>query len=258
MLSPLLERLRYHELKKQDPVDDAERAFVREVEKQGYGVAKRKAERNQRQRTLVEELRWLPGKVIDGVLAETGPAIGADRTRRFPIDDQVYRDHYSPKLIEWAKAVDPVTREAAIDYVRANLIEYYEQCWASSTFAERVILDAMARGAYVNLRKAVALQSLVRRGLVIFDPAPRLMSESFAAFIRQAERPDTLAAWREKQPNSAWAIAKVPVFIIIALLVIGLAFAAAESGQQLTALLPLLAAGAPAILAALLRPLRDA
>lgn len=216
------------------------------------------AERNATQRVLVEELRWLPGNVIDGVLAEDGPTLCNEAEGYlFPKDEEFYGAHYSSKVIDWAVAVDPVTSQAAIEFLRANLIEYFEQCWASSTFAERVILDALAHGAYVNMRKALALQSLVRRGLVIFDPAPRLMSKSFAAFIRQAERPDTLAAWRESQPTSPWNLAKVPLLVVITLLLIGLAIAAAESGQELTALVPLLAAGAPAILSTLLKPLRS-
>lgn len=207
-------------------------------------------------RLLVEELRWLPGNVIDGAIANE-KAIRA-RGAVYPLPACRYRAFYTRKVITWARSVGPCTEAAAIDYLRSNLIEHYQQCWASSSLAERVVLDAIARGCYVNMRKAVALQSLVRRGLVILDPAPRLMSRSFALFIRQAERPDTLENWRAGQPRSAWALARLPIAVLLPAAVILFAIAAVESGQDLAALIPLLAAGAPALLGLVFRGGRPA
>ena len=84
----------------------------------------------------------------------------------------------------------PATRDAAIDYLRGTLIEHYQHLWVASSRAERVILDNLARGRVVNISAALALRSLIRRGLVVLDPEPRLINASFAAFVRQAERPD--------------------------------------------------------------------
>lgn len=207
-------------------------------------------------RLLVEELRWLPGNVIDGAIANEKTI--RVRGALYPLPASRYRAFYTRKVITWARSVAPCTEAAAIDYLRSNLIEYYQQCWASSSLAERVVLDAIARGCYVNMRKAVALQSLVRRGLVILDPAPRLMSRSFALFIRQAERPDTLENWRARQPRSAWALARLPIAVLLPAAVILFAIAAVESGQDLAALIPLLAAGAPAMLGLVFRGGRPA
>jgi hypothetical protein len=196
-------------------------------------------------RVLARELRWLPESVIDAALG--------GHPSNIRLDPEECREHYSPKIIDWALAADPLTAAAAVNYARANLIEHYEHCWAASSLAERVILDALARGAFVNMRKAVALQSLVRRGLVVMDPAPRLMNRSFALYIRQAERPATLAKWRKEQPRSAWALARLPLMILLPVLVIGMAMAASESGQEVTALVSVLAAGLPTLLGALFR-----
>jgi hypothetical protein len=174
-------------------------------------------------------------------------------TGKYPLDPSQYQDHYSSLIMEWARAVNPVSNVAAIDFLRANLIEYYEQCWIASTHAERFVLDAIAKGGFVNMRRAIALQSLVRRGLVILDPAPRLVNRSFALFIRQTERPDSLEDLRRSQPPSAWSMLRMPIAIALPILVLVLA-AAAESGQVLTAIIPLLAAGAPALLGSLFRP----
>jgi hypothetical protein len=209
---------------------------------------------------LIDELRWLPGNVIDGVIVPKGAinrvALKTEDEGRFPLPDYAYRSFYTPQIIAWARSADAITPAAAIDYMRANLIEYYEQCWASSSLSERVILDAIARNSYVNMRKAVALQSLVRRGLVILDPAPRLMNRSFALYIRQAERPDTLERWRKQQPRSPWSLARLPLAIVLPVLIIGVTMAAAESGQEITALVSLLAAGMPALIGSVVRTAR--
>ncbi|MET0308923.1 MAG: hypothetical protein ABW023_09485 [Sphingomonas sp.] len=206
-------------------------------------------------RKLANELRWLPGSVIDGVIADsTSRTILTSTNQKFPVDSTVYQGHYTDLIVEWARAVNPVSESAAVDFLRSNLIEYYEQCWAASSLSERFVLDAVARGAFVNMRKSIALQSLVRRGLVILDPTPRLMNESFALFILQTERPDSLQAWRERQPPSTWANLRMPLAIGIPVAILFLAFAAAESGQELTAAISLIAAGSPALLGSLLRP----
>jgi hypothetical protein len=214
-----------------------------------------KPKRNNPVRTLAHELRWLPGTVIDSVLADQHGPVTAPPTaaNRFPMSAEAYQLHYRERIILWANAVKPVTEAAAIDYLRANLIEFYQQCWEASSIAERVILDALAHGGYVNMRSALALQSVVRRGLVVLDPAPRLMNRSFGLFILQTERPGTLDEWRARQPKSAWANARLPVAVVLPALVIGLAYAAAVSGQELTAVLSLLAAGAPAVIGLALR-----
>ncbi len=201
--------------------------------------------------TLVREVRWLPGRVIDGIIGEeqsskiTGPG-------PYPLPQKAYRDHYTLPIIEWAKSIRPPSQAAAIDFMRSNIIEYYEQCWVSSTFAERFVLDALAHGRFVNMTRALALQSLVRRGLVVLDPAPRLMNQSFALFVRQTERPSRMKQWKDKQPPSTWSSARLPLLIVLPVIVIAFAAAVAETGQSLPALFSLLAAGAPALLAALI------
>ncbi|MET0180822.1 MAG: hypothetical protein ABW194_10135 [Novosphingobium sp.] len=228
--------------------------------------------------TLVRELRWLPAIIIDSLLpnpptpgefAEAeqavarqrdptagGTAAGHGDAREFPIDKDVYRRVYTAKVIAWAVDQNVPSPAAAVDLLRTTLIEHYEQCWAASTLSERLVLDAMARSHFVNMRNALALQSLVRRGLVILDPAPRLMNRSFAQFVRQIERPDTLRKWRERQPRSGWLTARLPVLATVAAGAVFLAVGAAESGQQLSALLALVVAGGPTLVSLLHRAVR--
>ncbi len=206
---------------------------------------------------LIDELRWLPGSIIESLLPPSDqPDLSADDGIA-PITAKLYQQHYTARVLAWAKSVEAPSEVAAIDHLRSTLIEHYEQCWAASTFSERLVLDAIARGSFVNMRAAFALQSLVRRGLVILDPAPRLMNRSFAAFVTQAERPDTLRDWRKRQPRSNWSVARLPIMALIPVGAIVLAAGAAQSGQQVTALFSLLVAGGPALFTALMRAVRS-
>ena len=209
--------------------------------------------------TLIEEMRWLPGSIIECTIGERPPPYDPKAgNTRFPLSRAYYQDRYTGPVLSWANKVNPVSAAAAIDFLRSNAIEHYEQLWAASTHGERLVLEAISRGNFVNMRTAIAMQSLVRRGLVILDPAPRLMNRSFALFVRQAERPGTLQRWRDKQPRSNWSFIRWPVFFALPVAIIGVTVAAAESGQQLTAIFSLLAAGAPALLSTLFKAARPA
>ena len=207
---------------------------------------------------LIAELRWLPSAVIDGATGGNRTPLMGLEYPVFPIEAEDYQKCFHNDILRWASEVDPCSEAAAIDHLRSTLIEHYEQCWVASTLAERLVLDAIARGNFVNILRALPLQSLVRRGLVVLDPSPRLMNRSFALFVRQAERPNTLDSWRKDQPRSSWMAAKLPLLIAIPVAVVGLTLAAAESGQELTAIFSVLAAGAPALLGTLFKTVRPA
>jgi hypothetical protein len=207
--------------------------------------------------TVVRELRWVPPHVVNGVLGEEISIEDDARAAAcVPIAPPVYHQMYRTPIIDWAKSRRFVGSAAAVSYLRSQMIEYYQRRWSSSTHAERLILHNMAFGRLVNLTTAIAFISLVRRGLVVLDPEPRLMNESFAMFVRQAEKLDTIADWQSELPSGAWVKARLPILLTIGLMGTAAVVFAIWSGQQLTALIPLLAAGAPALVATLSRLLR--
>lgn len=197
---------------------------------------------------LIDECRWLPGSIIDSLLPDKAGLPISARDGLVPVPDSAYQWYYTHRVYRWALRIRSPSEAASIDYLRSTLIEHYEQCWASSTFSERIVLDAIARGNFVNMKSAIALQSLVRRGLVVLDPAPRLMNRSFAEFVRQAERPGTLKQWRDQQPRSSWASARLPILIVIPAIALLVAVGAAQSGQQIAAVFSLVLAGGPVLL----------
>jgi hypothetical protein len=92
---------------------------------------------------------------------------------------------------------------------------------------------------------------LVRRGIVVLDPVPRLFNRSFAQFVRNVEKPETLQRWRRDAPSGAWAKAQLPMLLLIPTGLIVLLVLVRQSGQSALALAPILVTAAPALLQAL-------
>ena len=213
--------------------------------------------------TVYAELRWLSPRVVNGcineevmpgaTLLDSGilPLGAADVPPRNP-----YPALYQNRLMAWALLRQFAGPTGTLAYLRAQFIEHYQRVWSGSTRAERLVLHHLAEGRFVNMAAGLAFASLLRRGVIVLDPEPRLMNESFAMFVRQAEKLDRIAEWKKDMPAGAWVRAKLPILLAIAgaaLLLVGLVVA---GGQQPAKLLPVLAAGLPALLAAMHRMMR--
>lgn len=205
---------------------------------------------------VLDEARWLPARVVNGAIGQE--VIFADKYLEravVPVSEVVYQAHYEPELIKWAKARRFPGAEAARAHFRSQIIEHYQKVWSSSTHGEHLVLYHLAHGRFVNIGAALAFASLVRRGLVVLDPEPRLLNESFAMFIRQAEKLDTIKTWQDELPRGTWVRARLPLLLTVMVAIALLAAVMALSGEDSGSLLPVLAAGVPALLAALQRAL---
>ena len=206
--------------------------------------------------TLVEEVRELPEVVIDSLIDTPEGRIARywkrhTRTRSYPFDPALYRAFYDCRVRVWARSVQPASAAAAIDYLRGTLIEHYQYAWIASSHSERVILDSLARGRTVNIATSFALRSLIRRGLIKLSPIPELINRSFAAFVRQAEKPLQIKAWRDEQPRSAWQRYSPPLLALLPVAIVCFAALASSAGDSAVGLLPLLLGAAPAMIGTL-------
>ncbi|MDT8758670.1 hypothetical protein MZO42_08165 [Sphingomonas psychrotolerans] len=222
---------------------------------------------------VLQELAWLPAELIattigmDDLDQRLAALVKRELARKrpeadppgiFPIGEHLYRRLLSRAALQWARRLRAPSVAAVEDHLRGMLIEHYQKAWSASSYAERVLLDHLARGRMVNIRSAhIPLASLVRRGLVVFGPSPGLMNQSFRRFVLQAERPDRIRWWRTLQPVSAWARARWPLLIGIPLVAMLVGIAIRGGDRNLASLLPLIAAGgAPVIVAAFWRGVR--
>ena len=207
---------------------------------------------------VLEECRWLPPRIVNGAIGrEVFLSDDVLNTATLPVGDDIYQRIYRWPLSRWAIARNFPGRNAARAHLRNQLIEYYQRLWLSSTDAEHLVMHNMAHSRFVNISAAVAFSSLVRRGIVVMDPEPRLMNRSFAMFVRQAEKLGTIMEWRRSLPAGAWQTARLPIFIVIGVALVALVAAVIFSGEEPSTLLPVLAAGIPALIAAVRRVIKQ-
>lgn len=209
---------------------------------------------------LIEEVRFLPEGVIHSLIrpreipnrGKWKHLLMQKRIDRFPVDPETYDLVYGLPAMGWAIRVSPATAIAAEDYLRGEVIEHYQHVWAASSHAERVILDNLAHGRVINIKSALAIRSLIRRGLVKMAPAPMIFNNSFGIFVRQAEKPETLRKWRREQPKGGWERIARPLGYVLPAVVVVLAGLALLAGESLLAVVTIILSAGPALLSTII------
>jgi hypothetical protein len=153
------------------------------------------------------------------------------------------------EIIIWAKKkeLDKRSEAAVVDYLASQLIEHYHYLWSVSSRAEQILIYRFAHGQLVNIAEAYALRSLVRRGMVVLDPVPRIVNRSFAQFVRHVEEPKRLQTWQASQPDGLWTRLRAPLTFVLPLVLVLLLVLVQGSGG-LSSTLPFLLAAGPALL----------
>jgi hypothetical protein len=186
------------------------------------------------------ELRYIPDAVVAAM-----------------IWDSKRREDKEPTLKEeiliWAGEIEKFKpeRQAIVDHLASSLIEHYHLMWSLSSRAERLLLYRIAHGHVPNVAKAYALRSLVKRGLVVLDPYPRTMNDSFAQFVVHVEKPETIKNWRRTQESGFWDWARLLFGLVLPLAAGVLVLAAIFNGDSIAAVVPLIIAAGPALINAL-------
>ena len=183
-------------------------------------------------RTAWAELQFQPDHAL-------GPVIGCR-------PEDVSRE----KIAEWIAARDFARYSPAsvIDFLTSMLIEHYHFEWSISSRAEKLLLHRYASGHFANIRKTYAVRTLVRRGLLRFDPHPRIINKSFAQFVLQAEKPETFDRWRKESPGGRWRLLRGPIGLAVVIVLGVLIVTSLRNGEGVAALLPLMIAAGPALL----------
>jgi hypothetical protein len=179
---------------------------------------------------LLRELAYLPDRVVQALL---------------PDHDDILHE---AEIREWGHFLESSRPEAIADFLASQLIEHYHYLWSISSRAEQILIHRMASGELPIIRKAYALRSLVRRGIVVLDPAPRLMNHSFARFVGSVERPELLRRWKREAPKGGWTRihGNLTVVLPILLLLGGVLVVRGVIGVE--AALPIIAAASSALL----------
>ena len=183
-------------------------------------------------RLVLDELAYLPDHVVEAIIPDTSAGLEAR------------------EIVDWArrKQLDRQTEAAIIDFLASQLIEHYHYLWSVSSRAEQILIYRFAHGQLVNISEAYALRSLVRRGIVVLDPVPRIMNRSFAQFVRHVEEPKRLRIWQQSQPDGLWTRLRAPLTFVLPLLLAFFAILLIEGANSIASTVPLLLAAGPAIL----------
>jgi len=194
-------------------------------------------------RQIWKELEYVPDQVIAAMIWDPGPPV---------LDDEI---------LDWAEKItdnsDPEP-QAIVDYLASNLIEHYHLMWSLSSREERLLLYRIAHGHVPNIARAYALRSLVKRGLVVLDPHPRTMNESFAQFVQHVEKPQTITRWRRTQEKGYWGAAQLLLGLPLALALGVLILAVIRNRDSVAAIIPLIVATVPALIHAVTSAKRTA
>jgi hypothetical protein len=202
-------------------------------------------------KTVARELAPLPVHVIRSLLPDDGRTRSAGDRWHLDIDE------LQNEVARWASMIrnkgdigkSAPEPAAVINFLALMLIEHYQLCWAISSHAERLVLLNLAHGRAVSIvAAATPLRSLVRRGLVVLDPVPRLMNDSFREFALQSENLWAFADYQREAPQGSWGRAQIPLLLFLPLALVALGYAILDSGLGVQSLIPLAVAAVPSLL----------
>jgi len=139
--------------------------------------------------------------------------------------------------------------EALLARVGERAQALYKLLWATCTRPEKLLLIQLAQTGLVNPLCGDTLVELIRKGLILPGPPPRIMNETFQRFLKQVEANDTVREWEGEAGESPWLIVRNVVVALLALGLVVLALTQQPALQTATAVLT----GVGTVLAGLFR-----
>lgn len=109
------------------------------------------------------------------------------------------------------------TRDKMVAKIALLARAYYQAIWASTSEDEQVVLAQLAYTGLVSPQNQQRVLDLMYRGLIVRDPALRLMNESFALFVRQTVDATQMLEWEGDEGTSVWSILRwlLPVPLLL-------------------------------------------
>ena len=89
-------------------------------------------------------------------------------------------------------------QDQALDAYGVAAAPKYEALWRACTTDEQLALYQLAHEGLVDPQNQRVVQRLMRVGLVIRDPIPRVMTETFRRFVLQVASPEDVSAWERR------------------------------------------------------------
>jgi len=104
-----------------------------------------------------------------------------------------------------------LTRDQILEEFEDRAAPFYRRIWDACDSDERVVLEHVARHGLASAASRRIVRRLMARGLLRKDPALRLMNQSFARFVLEAERTREVAVLEQQADPSIWDRVRVPL-----------------------------------------------
>jgi hypothetical protein len=127
-----------------------------------------------------------------------------------------FDDSVRPAMLDYLESC-PTRAEALVGLL--GLAEKdYKMVWDACSDDERIALVQLAREGVLNPKQSTAVRNLLGRGLLVRDPALRLVNRSFALFVLRRYEPQKLRELERGEAGFGWA--QMRWILLIALLAI--------------------------------------
>jgi len=122
---------------------------------------------------------------------------------------------------------------------------YYKSIWRVCSDDEKLTLSHLAHDGLLSSNDP-DLERLMKKGLIVREPAVRLMNESFKCFVLGVEDGEALAYCEAKAKKSSnWEALKVPLSIGVASVIVFLLLTQREIYNSTLPIITAITAGVP-------------
>ena len=132
--------------------------------------------------------------------------------------------------------------------MREQAEAYYSLLWATLSKVEKLVLAQLAHEGVVNPKNRRLVAQLMRKGLIVRDPAFRLINQSFTQFIASALPSHNLGEWEKEGVPLPWSTLRFVLLAAVASLGIFLYVTQQSMFESVAAYVAAIAAAIPALI----------
>lgn len=160
--------------------------------------------------------------------------------------DSYLREEIAPFLADTLD-LEVLDEEQIIEQVQYQAEAHYQYLWTTCSDQEKVVLYRLSTDGFASPNSFQIVQELLRRGLLVMDPALRPMNESFRTFVATLDSP-VIAEYEQQAWNESWRRVQAPLLLGLVAVLAFIFVTQPNLAQEAAAFLPTLAAGLPALL----------
>jgi hypothetical protein len=140
--------------------------------------------------------------------------------RRLRLIGSIIADQVEERLKSKAR---PPKREELMEELNEKAYALYRLFWSACTRPEKLMLVQLAQTGLVNPLGKDTLQELIRKGLIVMTPYPKIMNRSFERFLETVADREQIRAWESEAGESYWLMVRnvMIILLVFALVMIG-------------------------------------